>query len=141
LATALGFVFALLRVTTPEVILEPVRMIGGASIPLVLLSFGISLRGQRALQPGTGRAAVLTASGIKLLLMPLVAFAVSILFRLDAHEIFVATTVAALPAAQNVYNYAAVYRRAETQVRDTVFLTTVGSLPIIALIAWSLGGT
>jgi predicted permease len=114
-------------------------MLGAAAIPMVLLSFGISLRGQRALQPGTGRAAVFTASGLKVLLMPLVTWLIAIAVGLSAHEVFVATTIAALPTAQNVYNYAATYRRAETATRDTVFLTTFASLPVIALIAWLLG--
>lgn len=138
IASALGFVFALLGIRTPEIALGPIEMLGGAAVPMVLLSFGVSLRGQRALQPGTGRAAVLTASLIKVLLMPLITWAICRVLGLDPHATFVATTIAALPTAQNVYNYAATYRRAEIQVRDTVFITTFASLPVIALIAWLL---
>jgi len=138
IASALGFLCALLGVRTPEIVLGPIEMLGAAAVPMVLLSFGVSLRGQRALQPGTGRAAVLTASAIKVLLMPLVTWAICRVAGLDPHATFVATTIAALPTAQNVYNYAATYRRAEIQVRDTVFITTFASLPVIALIAWLL---
>lgn len=134
-----GLVVALLGWSIPQLIMAPLDMLGAAAIPMVLLSFGISLRGQRALQPGTGRAAVFAASGLKVLLMPLVAWLLATAFGLDSHEVFVATTIAALPTAQNVYNYAATYRRAETATRDTVFLTTFASLPVIALIAWLLG--
>lgn len=138
IASVLGFLFALLRIRTPEILLGPISMLGAASVPMVLLSFGVSLRGQRALQPGTGRAAVLVASAFKVLLMPLSAWLLCQAFGLGPHATFVATTMAALPTAQNVYNYAATYRRAETQVRDTVFITTFASLPVIALIAWLL---
>ncbi len=141
IASVLGFACALLGVRIPSIVLGPIDMLGTAAVPMVLLSFGISLRGQRALQPGTGRAAVFVASGFKVLLMPALAWALCLLLRMPAHETFVATTIAALPTAQNVYNYAATYRRAETQVRDTVFLTTFASLPVIALIAWLLGGS
>ncbi|QZY50977.1 AEC family transporter [Leucobacter tenebrionis] len=134
-----GLVVALLGWSIPQLIMAPLDMLGAAAIPMVLLSFGISLRGQRALQPGTGRAAVFAASGLKVLLMPLVAWLLATAFGLDPHEVFVATTIAALPTAQNVYNYAATYRRAETATRDTVFLTTFASLPVIALVAWLLG--
>lgn len=130
-----GLVVALLAFPVPEIVLGPIDMLGGAAIPMVLLSFGMSLRGQRALQRGTGRAAVFVASGLKVIVMPLVAWVLAIAFRLPPHEVFVATTIAALPTAQNVYNYAATYRRAETMVRDTVFLTTFASLPVIALIS------
>ncbi|MEJ6490575.1 AEC family transporter [Leucobacter sp. USCH14] len=139
IASVLGLIVALIGLPIPEIVAAPLDMLGDAAIPMVLLSFGISLRGQRALQPGTGRAAVFAASALKLLLMPVVAWGLATSFGLGAHEVFVATTIAALPTAQNVYNYAATYRRAETTVRDTVFLTTFASLPVIAGIAWLLG--
>ncbi|MCW2289482.1 AEC family transporter [Leucobacter luti] len=141
LASVVGLLVALVRVPIPELVLGPIEMLGAAAIPMVLLSFGMSLRGQRALQAGTGRAAVFAAAGLKVLVMPAVAWLLATAFGLSAHEVFVATTIAALPTAQNVYNYAATYRRAETMVRDTVFLTTFASLPVIACIAWVLSGT
>lgn len=140
LASLAGLLVALVHLPIPELVLGPVDMLGGAAIPMVLLSFGMSLRGQRALQRGTGRAAVFVASGLKVLAMPLVAWLLAVAFGLAPHEVFVATTIAALPTAQNVYNYAATYRRAETMVRDTVFLTTFASLPVIALVSALLGG-
>lgn len=139
IASLLGLLAALIEVPIPELVMGPIDMVGAAAIPMVLLSFGMSLRGQRALQPGTGRAAVFTASALKVLIMPLVAWALATAFGLGVHETFVATTIAALPTAQNVYNYAATYRRAETMVRDTVFLTTFASLPVIAAVSWLLG--
>ncbi|QIM17297.1 AEC family transporter [Leucobacter insecticola] len=139
IASLAGFLVALIGLPIPEIVSAPIDMLGGAAIPMVLLSFGISLRGQRALAPGSGRAATFTASGIKVLLMPAVAWSIASLLGLGTHEVFVATIIAALPTAQNVYNYAATYRRAETMVRDTVFLTTFASLPVIALIALLLG--
>lgn len=138
IATAAGFLCAVFGIAPPQMVLGPIELLGAAAVPMVLLSFGISLRGQRALQPGSGRAAVLTASGIKVFIMPIVAWLLCLIFGLDAHSTFVATTIAALPTAQNVYNYAATYRRAEIQVRDTVFITTFASLPVIAGIAWLL---
>lgn len=139
IASVLGLVVALLGFKVPEILLGPISMLGAASIPMVLLSFGVSLHGQRALQAGTGRKAVIVATGIKLVLMPITTWLLCLVFRLGPHETFVATTIAALPTAQNIYNYAATYRRAETQVRDTVLVTTFASLPLIALVAWILG--
>ncbi|MGD9607430.1 MAG: AEC family transporter [Leucobacter sp.] len=138
IASVLGFAVAMLGLEVPQIVLGPIEMLGAASVPMVLLSFGISLRGQRALQRGSDRAPVLAATAIKLLLMPLLAWLLCLALGLGPHETFVATTIAALPTAQNVYNYAATYRRAETQVRDTVFVTTFAALPVIAFIAWML---
>lgn len=139
IASAAGLVVALTGLPIPSIVMGPIDMVGQAAIPMVLMSFGISLRGQRALAPGSGRAAVFTAAGLKVLFMPLVAWAIATACGFGPHEVFVATVIAALPTAQNVYNYAATYRRAETMVRDTVFLTTFASLPVIAALAWALG--
>ncbi len=46
--------------------------------------------------------------------------------------------LAALPTAQNVFNYAQRYRTGEVIARDTVLLTTLLSLPVLVLIAWLL---
>ncbi|MBC9955119.1 AEC family transporter [Leucobacter sp. cx-42] len=139
IATAAGYLCALFAVPVPQLIVEPLDMLGAASIPMVLLSFGISLHGQRPLTAGSGRAASLTASGLKVVGMPLIAFGLSLAFGLDPHATFVATTIAALPTAQNVYTYAVTYQRGEVLVRDTVFLTTFASLPVLAAIALLLG--
>ncbi len=140
LASLAGLLFALFDIPVPDIVVEPVAMLGAAAIPMVLLSFGISLRGQRALQRGTGRIAVFTASALKVLAMPLIAWAIAAAVGLGPHETFVAVTIAALPTAQNVYNYAATYQRGEIMVRDTVFLTTFASLPVIAAVSLLLGG-
>lgn len=135
IASALGLVVALTRLPIPALIMEPISMIGAAAIPLALLSFGISLRGQPMLQAGSGRQATFTATAIKVIVMPLITWLLALAFGLTPHETFVAVTIAALPTAQNIYIFAATYQRAEVLVRDTVFLTTFTSLPVIAVIA------
>lgn len=134
IATVLGAACALLALEIPAFVLEPVDMIGAAAIPLILMSFGMSLHGQRPLAPGTARRPVLAASALKVAAMPLIAWALCLAFRLPAHETFVATVISALPTAQNVYNYAATYGRGDIQVRDTVLITTFASLPVIAVV-------
>lgn len=139
IGSAAGLACALLGVQPPDIVMAPIDMLGAASIPMILMGFGASLRGQRMLEAGTGRAAAFVATGCKVLLMPMVTWPLCLLLGLAPHETFVAVTIAALPTAQNIYNFAATYRLAETQVRDTVFATTFTSLPIIALVAWLLG--
>ena len=51
-----------------------------------------------------------------------------------------ALILAALPTAQNVYNYAATYRKDEIVARDTVFLSTFLALPVMLGIAALFGG-
>ena len=54
-------------------------------------------------------------------------------------DLYAVTVLAALPTAQNVFNFAQRYDTAEVVARDTVFLTTVGSVPVLFGISLLLG--
>ena len=47
--------------------------------------------------------------------------------------------LAALPAAQNLNTYAAVFGRGEKLARDATLITTLVSVPVIAAITYLLG--
>ena len=114
--------------------------IGNAAVPLMLIAYGLSLHGQRLLEPGTGRRDVLLASTLKLAVMPVVAWAVGrFAFGLDGLDLYAVTVLAALPTAQNVFVFAQRYETAEVVARDTVFVTTVASLPVLLVVALLLG--
>lgn len=123
---------------TPRIVLVPLDALGASAIPLILLSFGASLHGQPV--PGRGRRAfpVLTASALKLVLMPLAAWVVSGLFQLDPSQALAAVTLATLPTAQNLYTFAAAYERGDGVVRDVVVVTTIGAIPVILVVQWLL---
>lgn len=71
--------------------------------------------------------------------MPLVAFVVGrFVFGLDGHALFAATALAALPTAQNVFNYAARYDTGQVLARDTILVTTVTAIPVLIVIAATL---
>ncbi len=136
LATVLGVLISVFDVQVPDFVMEPFRMIGAAAVPVVLISFGMSLSGQRPLAPGSGRRDVLLAVTLKLGLMPVVAWAVGrFVFGMEGQELLVVTVLAALPTAQNVFNYAQRYGRGEILARDAGLLTTIGSVPVLLLVA------
>lgn len=136
IASFVGVMFAVFGVHLPAPVMEPFRLIGAAMVPVVLISFGMSLHGQRPLAPGSSRRDVLLASALKLVAMPLTAWSVGhFLFGLSGKPLFVVTVLAALPAAQNVFNYAQRYERGEILARDVVLITTVLSLPVLLVIA------
>ncbi|MCQ4611388.1 AEC family transporter [Corynebacterium sp. CCUG 51687] len=128
-----GFAVSASSWTVPEPVLAPLQILGGASIPMILMSFGASLTGERVLQ--SQRLATTTATILKLIGMPAVAWVVASLLGLTGSDMYAALILCALPTAQNVYNYAATYRSGEVICRDTVFLTTFLSLPAMLLIA------
>jgi predicted permease len=136
IASLLGAVFALARVHVPAPVLEPFRLIGGAAVPLMLMAFGMALHGQRVLEPGSGRRDVVLATGLKLLGMPLAAWIFgAFVFHLNATALHAVVILAGLPTAQNVLVYAMRYERSVTVARDSVLLTTLGSLPVLLLVS------
>lgn len=136
IASALGVLLSVLQVTPPAAVMEPFRLIGAAAVPVVLISFGMSLHGRRPLAPGTARRDVLLATVTKVALMPAVAWLVArFVFALPEPELFAVVVLAALPSAQNVFNYAQRYERGEILARDVVLLTTILCLPVLLAIA------
>jgi malonate transporter len=136
IASILGVTVAALGIPVPDAVIAPLDIIGGAAIPLVLMSFGMSLHGQRLLKAGTGRKQVVAAAVIKVALMPVIAYLFGrFVFGLESAELFAVVTVAALPTAQNIFNFASRYDRAVVVTRDTVLITTIGAVPALVIAA------
>jgi hypothetical protein len=135
IASVLGILVDVSGVAIPAAVLKPFELLGGAAVPLVLMAFGMSLVGSRPLRAGHGRAEIATAVVLKSAVMPVVAFVVARLFGLEGHALFAAVALAALPTAQNVYNFAARYERGMPVARDVVLLTTVFAVPALLVIA------
>ena len=86
------------------------------------------------------RRDILLATALKLVAMPVIAWAVAeFAFGLSPHDVLIVTVLAALPTAQNVFNYSQRYDVGETISRDTVFLTTLGCLPVLIVVTLLLG--
>ncbi|MFT3899222.1 MAG: AEC family transporter [Gordonia sp. (in: high G+C Gram-positive bacteria)] len=128
----------------PQAVLDPFRMLGEASVPLALLVFGLSLAA-RAASSGDGqdrqsRREVALAAVLKMAAMPLLAYAIARWgFGMSGHHLFAQVVIAALPTAQNVLVYAIRYGRGQPLARDSALVTTLLSIPVIALIAVLLG--
>lgn len=136
IASVVGVLLNLFGVPIPADVLAPFELVGAAMVPLVLISFGMSLHGERALKPGPERVDVLVASAVKLAVMPLVAYLVArFLFGIEGHALFALVVVAAFPTAQNVFNYAERYDRSVILARDAVLLTTVLAIPVLVVVA------
>lgn len=136
IGSGLGAILSATRTELPDAVMEPFRLVGAAAVPIVLIAFGMSLHGQRALAAGSKRRDVVLASTIKLAIMPVVAWLLGeFAFGLDPEQLFAVVVVASLPTAQNVFNYAQRYDRGEIVARDTVLITTVGAVPVLLLVA------
>jgi malonate transporter len=141
IATLLGAVLAAFDVELPEPVMAPLTLLGGAAVPVVLLAFGMSLRGSRMLGSGGHRAEILTATALKSAGMPLVAYLVGrFLFNLDEQMLLGVVLMAALPPAQNVFLFASRYGRGMAVARETILLSTAAAAPVLVLVVWLLAG-
>jgi hypothetical protein len=140
IGSALGTVVSVSAIELPPVVFQPALLIANACVPVMLISYGISLYGQRVLGPSGRRRDIVLATGLKLVAMPLIAWAVAeFVFGLSDHDVLIVVVLAALPTAQNVFNYSQRYGVGETISRDTVFLTTIGCVPVLLLATILLG--
>ncbi|MGB3770932.1 MAG: AEC family transporter [Rhodococcus sp. (in: high G+C Gram-positive bacteria)] len=132
-----GLALAVTGLTLPGPVMQPFALLGGASVPGALLAFGMSLHGVRVLERGAGpRRDVALASTLKMVVMPLLTYALARwVWRIDGHDLFAVVVIASLPTAQNVFIFATRYGRGTVLARDTAFVTTVASIPVITVVA------
>lgn len=131
----LGILFGATGWQLPDLVLQPIELVAGASIPAMLLAFGMSLVGSRPLSDKRERTDTLIASFAKLFVHPALALLLGLLLGLEGHPLYAAVIMASLPTAQNLYVAAVRYNRATTVSRDTVLVTTVFSMVTMAIIA------
>ncbi|MFT8358874.1 AEC family transporter [Bifidobacterium aquikefiri] len=120
----------------PDFLFKPIDMIGDSAVPMILMAFGMSLRGSQPMRKGTNRRATVTVVMLKNVIMPIVAFIIAYFFMgFRGMELYGCVVLAALPTGQNVYNYAARYNVGLTFARDGILVSTITSPLIIAIIA------
>ncbi|WP_415855681.1 AEC family transporter [Sinomonas sp. G460-2] len=137
IGSMIGLVLAATAWKLPDLIMQPIHLIGGASIPAILIAFGISLHSSRPLKADDGRRTdTLLATGLKLVVHPLIAyFFARFALGLEGHALFAGVVTAALPTAQNVYVAAQRYQHGLVVAKDTVLITTVVAVPAMAVMA------
>lgn len=110
-----GLIVSMVGVMPPAPVLEPLRMLGNASVPAALLAFGLSLTGVTVFKKGQSpRRDIALATVLKMLAMPTLVYVIARWgFGQTGHQLFAQVVIAALPTAQNVMVYATRYRRGQ----------------------------
>lgn len=122
-----------------EVVWEPIRMVGEASIPLMLIIYGIALQQERPFKVRERIPDSAVSTACKTLVMPLVAWALAgPLVGLSGTELLGVVAMAALPTAQNVYLFGVHYGMTTTVPKDVTFASSFLALPVTLLAAWLL---
>lgn len=137
LAALAGVVVAALPWTPSDSLLESVHLVGQISVPGALLVFGMSLYGVKVLEAGASpRREIFLASGLKLVVHPVLAYAIGVwVLGMRDHELLTVVIAAALPTAQNVLVLATRYGHGTLLARDSAVLTTLGALPVLLLVS------
>ena len=135
-AAGAGVLVNVLQIPTPIGLERGVHLIGQAAIPILLLSLGLQI-GQQGLPKLEGP--IVRSSALRLILGPFVAFGAGTLFGLTGLELAVLVLSAAMPTAVNAFLLASELNADSRTVAGTVVVTTVASLPVIALVVTLFG--
>jgi predicted permease len=131
-----GLLISVFAIRLPPVVRDPLTLLGGMAVPAMLIAYGVSLRlGPR---PGAGEPPVQIGVIItlKLVVQPSIAYLVGhYVMGLHGLDLLAVTVVAALPTAQNVFTHAVRYDRGVILARDSIFVSTVLSVPVLLVIA------
>ncbi len=139
-AALLGGVVMLTGVELPDAVLMPADLLADASIPMLLLAFGMSLRGARPLDPLRREPAIVLIPLVaKLVLLPVATLGFGLLLGFGGLELLALVVIACLPSAQNMYAIASSYTSFGAVVRTVVLTTTVLACPFAVLAAGLLG--
>jgi len=139
ISSVLGVIVSATDIAVPEIIHEPLEILGQATVPTLLFALGLSLATQKLWDAKDQRPDIVLAATLKLLVMPAIAWLLgAFVFALSPESLFTVVILATLPSAQNVFNYAQRYGVSIPLARDSVVITTVLSLPVMLLVAFFL---
>ena len=139
IGSLVGLLLSVSGLRLPALIADPLHLVGGMAVPAMLLAFGVSLR--LGPLPGSGEPPVQVATivTLKLIVQPIAAYLIgAYALGLVGQDLLAVTVIAALPTAQNIFTIAMRYDRGMILARDTIFVATLLSVPVILAITWLL---
>jgi malonate transporter and related proteins len=131
LSTLVGLAWAIGGLAVPKLVAAYMNILAAALTPCALfaIGLGISLEGMRS-----NLAASVVLAGVKLVIMPLIVYGLSVALGLKPLYTIAAVVCAAVPTAKTVYILASQYKVEEPLVAATVSITTL--LSVATLLGW-----
>jgi hypothetical protein len=131
ISTLIGMLLSVLDLRMPRPVVTYLGIFADALTPCALfaIGLGLSIDGLRA---NIRRSSLLSA--VKLVIMPLIAYGLSVSLGLDPLYTIAAVICAAVPTAKTVYILAGEYHCEEMMVASTISMTTL--ISIISLVVW-----
>ncbi len=133
-ASLAGVAVNALGLDLPDPVLTPFELVGQATVPLMLLAFGMSLRRNGRPFRNGDTAGIVLAVALKTVAAPLVAVVIgSTVFGFSGKELLAPVLCSALPTAQNVYVYSLRYPGSTALARDAVLLSLIVAVPVLVV--------
>ena len=136
-ASVLAVIIIFLPVKWPGPLVEATSALGDMILPLSMIIIGTSL-GEMKLKDVLGDWRVYAVAPVRLLVAPVLLWAVMGLFVKDTLLLNAITLVGATPSAAMAAMMAIQYGRSERLASQGVFITTVLSMATIPLVCWLL---
>ncbi len=121
----------LVHLAPPVGLARAAELLAAATVPMVLLSLGIQLGGAPRVQV---TAPVLTAVGLRVLVVPLIGWGVGVMIAMPALALKGLVLACAMPTAVNSFMIAREYGAEPDTAAATVALSTVVSIVTIAVV-------
>lgn len=135
LASLAGVALALSGWQLPTVVRDPIVLVGHMAVPMMLIGYGVALRLGPGLAAGGTRAELAVVTLVKIVVVPVAAWAVAhLVMGLDGAPLLAVVVTASLPTAQNIFVHAVRYDRSTTLARDSILVTT--ALSPLAVLTW-----
>ncbi len=131
ISTLVGMALSVLNLHLPGPVTAYLGIMADALTPCALFAIGLGLS-MDGLRAHIGQASLLSV--VKLVLMPLIVYGLSLALGLDPLYTIAAVICAAVPTAKTVYILAGEYHCEEMMVASTVSLTTLVS--VVSLVVW-----
>ena len=156
IASAFGALVSATHFHVPKDVSSALGLLGGAAVPVALITLGMSLHAGRTAESNLGANAVAAAAAattttvepskpartrnsriaetaisilLKTCLHPVLAYLLArYALNLPAHDVLAVTLCAALPSAQNVFIYASEYALDTAFARNAVICSTIASM-------------
>ena len=130
-AMVLASILRLLGWELPVGVARGIELLAGAAVPMVLLALGVQLTQSRRLHL---TRPVLTAVGLRVVAVPLLAVGVAWLLRMDAMSTSSLVLASAMPTAVNAFMLAREYGSDPETAASAVALSTLLSIGTLALV-------
>ncbi|MDR1933402.1 MAG: AEC family transporter [Spirochaetales bacterium] len=134
IAVVLGFICVPLHISLPSAVMTVLRDFGACTTPVSMLIIGVTLAEVKFGE--LAEKAVFYLSFIRLGLLPFMAYAVCLLFRLNAEVTGISVLLTAMPAGATTTIMAAKYNGNGAFASKCVVLSTL--LSFVSTAAWSL---